>query len=98
MNIEPLLQIMIDQSGSDLFLSVGRAPSIKVNGEIFSVGKQDLTPALTKALALKTMEAWQRDQFLSEKELNYALISESISSQRLLPYGIRRYGRSPHSQ
>ena len=77
MNIEPLLQIMIDQSGSDLFLSVGRAPSIKVNGEIFSVGKQDLTPALTRALALKTMEAWQRDQFLSEKELNYALISES---------------------
>ena len=77
MNIEPLLQIMIDQNGSDLFLSVGRAPSIKVNGEIFSVGKQDLTPALTRALALKTMEAWQRDQFLSEKELNYALISES---------------------
>ena len=77
MNIEPLLQIMIDQNGSDLFLSVGRAPSIKVNGEIFSVGKQDLTPALTRALALKTMEEWQRDQFLSEKELNYALISES---------------------
>ena len=43
-------------------LFVGRrAPSIKVNGEIFSVGKRDLS--LTRALALKTMETGNEINF-----------------------------------
>lgn len=77
MSIEPLLQLMIDRDGSDLFISVGKEPSIKIHGEVHAVGSEILSASMSRELALGTMEDWQRTQFQSEKELNYALVLKS---------------------
>lgn len=77
MEIEPLLQLMIDKDGSDLFISEGRAPGLKAQGKIHNVGKTAMTSAQTRDMALGTMEDWQREEFLQEKELNYAIVSKS---------------------
>lgn len=77
MEIEPLLQLMLDKSGSDLFISEGRPPGIKVHGKIHNVGKSNLTAAQTRDMALATMEEWQKEEFLRVKELNYALTSKN---------------------
>ena len=38
MKIDGLLQLLIDQKGSDLFLSVGIEPCLKVNGKMTPLG------------------------------------------------------------
>jgi|SaaInlV_100m_DNA_5_1039725.scaffolds.fasta_scaffold08098_3 twitching motility protein PilU len=76
MDIEPLLQLMIEKDGSDLFISEGRAPGLKAQGKIHNVGKAALTKTQTRDMALATMEDWQKDEFLKEKELNYAIVSK----------------------
>ena len=77
MEIEPLLQLMLDKSGSDLFVSEGRPPGIKVSGKIHNVGKNNLTASQTREMALASMEEWQREEFLRVKELNYAITSKN---------------------
>ena len=77
MDIEPLLQLMLDKTASDLFISQGRPPGIKVEGKIHNVGKTSMTAAQTRDMALATMEDWQKDEFLHQKELNYAITSKN---------------------
>lgn len=77
MEIEPLLQLMLDKDGSDLFISEGRAPGLKAQGKIHDVGKTSMTQAQTRDMALATMEEWQKEEFLKEKELNYAIVSKN---------------------
>ena len=77
MEIEPLLQLMMDKDGSDLFISEGRPPGLKAQGKIHNVGKSPMTNAQTEAMALSTMADWQKEEFLREKELNYAIVSKN---------------------
>ena len=77
MEIEPLLQLMLDKDGSDLFISEGRAPGLKAEGKIHNVGKTSLTSNQTRDMALATMEEWQKEEFLRDKELNYAIVSKN---------------------
>lgn len=76
MDIEPLLQLMLDKKASDLFILEGRPPGIKISGKIHNVGKSPMTSAQTRDMALATMEEWQKEDFLKEKELNYAITSK----------------------
>ena len=76
MEVEPLLQLMIDKDGSDLFISEGRAPGLKAQGKIHNVGKSAMTSQQTRDMVLATMEDWQKEEFLQEKELNYAIVSK----------------------
>jgi Tfp pilus assembly protein, ATPase PilU len=39
MEIEVLLKLMVDKLASDLFVTVGVPPSIKVHGKVIPVGK-----------------------------------------------------------
>ena len=39
MKIDSLLRLLVDQKGSDLFLSVGIEPCLKVNGKLVARGE-----------------------------------------------------------
>ena len=86
MKIEPLLELMIEQDASDLFIAVGKEPSLKVHGQVHAVGKQRLTPEMTEKLALGSMDDWQERQFLADKELNYSLVSAAGERFRVNAY------------
>lgn len=73
MDVEPLLKLMLEKQGSDLFVTEGKPPCIKVNGLIKPVGKQELNHAQTRAMVLNTMDEAQQEEFLRVKELNYAI-------------------------
>ena len=77
MDIEPLLQLMLDKDGSDLVISEGRPPGLKAQGKIHNVGKSNMTSQQTRDMALGSMEDWQQEEFLQEKELNYAIVSKN---------------------
>lgn len=86
MELEPLLQLMLDKNGSDLFIAEGRPPGIKVNGKIHNVGKNNLTYLDTNDLAMSVMGDWQKEEFRKEKELNFAIVSKNGGRFRVNAY------------
>lgn len=68
-----LLKLMIEKEGSDLFITVGFPPAIKVHGKITPVSKTELTPENTKALAYAVMNDKQLKEFEATKECNFAV-------------------------
>lgn len=76
MNIEPYLDLMVEKNGSDLFIAVGKQPCMKLHGKVVSIGKTVMTQQSARDMALSTMEDWQKEEFLQEKDLNYAIVSK----------------------
>ncbi len=73
---EKLVSYMAKKKASDLFLTVGLPPCIKVNGAVVPISNDKLTQARCEALVLSTMSEEQQLEFKVNKELNYAVISE----------------------
>jgi len=73
---EKLVKTMAEQKASDLFLTVGLPPCIKLNGSVVPLSKQKLTQQQCEALVLSTMSEELRKEFHLNKELNFAVISE----------------------
>jgi len=68
-----LLKLMVEKEGSDLFITVGFPPAIKVHGKIMPVSKTELTPDNTKALAYAVMNDKQLKEYEATKECNFAV-------------------------
>ncbi len=81
MDFDKLLQLMVKQSGSDLFITAGVPPSIKVNGKIMPVGKKPLTSEQCMTLVTSIMDDKQRQEFTETNECQFA-ISDSFESAR----------------
>ena len=73
---EKLIKIMVEKKASDLFLTLGLPPCIKLNGAVVPISKQKLSQQSCEELVLSTMSEEQRAEFYRDKELNYAVISE----------------------
>ncbi|NIU48522.1 MAG: PilT/PilU family type 4a pilus ATPase, partial [Thermoplasmata archaeon] len=59
--------------GSDLYLSAGSPPSMKVDGKLARIGKNPVKPADTEALVDTILNPHQKEQFARDYELNLAL-------------------------
>ena len=55
-----LLRTMVQKDGSDLFITAGAVPSIKVDGEMKPLSNQSLTPQHTQILVSAIMNDKQR--------------------------------------
>lgn len=76
-DLAPLLTTMMDKDASDLFLTVGLEPSIKVKGELTAFDDAALTPEQTHCLAYGLMNSQQRKEFESQFECNFAISQET---------------------
>ena len=83
MNIEPYLDLMVAKNGSDLFIAVGKTPCMKLHGKVVGIGKTVMTQESARDMALATMEDCQQQEFLHEKELNYAIVSKKGARLRV---------------
>jgi twitching motility protein PilU len=52
MEFEDLLRLMVEKGGSDLFITAGVPPSIKVNGKMVPITKTPLTGSMARELVL----------------------------------------------
>lgn len=68
-----LLQIMLDKKASDMFITTGFPPAIKLNGSLEPLNNTLLTEKHTEALTLGIMNDYQRKEFLSKNECNFAI-------------------------
>jgi len=83
MNLEDILKIVVAKSASDLFITVGAAPSIKVNGEICPLDQEKLTPEASRDMVLGSMSDKQIAEFEQTHECNYALSQPGIGRFRV---------------
>jgi twitching motility protein PilU len=71
--IHDLLRLMLAKNASDLFITAGFPPAIKVDGKITPVSNQSLTPAHTSELARSIMNERQWKDFEASNESNFAI-------------------------
>ncbi|ARU55040.1 MAG: PilT/PilU family type 4a pilus ATPase [Pseudomonadales bacterium] len=83
MDFEKLLRLMVEKGGSDLFITAGVPPSIKINGKIVPVTKTSMTPEQTRETVLGTMSESQREEFQVKHECNFAISARGIGRFRV---------------
>lgn len=81
--MEKLLQVMVDKGASDLFISAGVPPSVKLNGQMVPLMKGSLSPEQARETVLGIMNDDQREEFLSQKECNFAINARGIGRFRV---------------
>ena len=67
-----LLKQTVELSGSDLHLSIGSPPQVRVHGELQRLEHPDLTPSDTKALSYAVLTDAQKKRFEETLELDFS--------------------------
>ena len=67
------LKLMAHQKASDLFITAGMPPSMKVHGKISPITQNPLTPQQSRDLVLNVMNPTQREEFEKTHEANFAI-------------------------
>ena len=83
MDFEGLLKLMVEKGASDLFITAGVAPSMKVHGRIVPVTKTSLSPEKTRETVLGVMNESQRKEFVETRECNFAISARGIGRFRV---------------
>ncbi len=81
--MQDLLGAMVAKKASDLFITAGFPPAIKVDGRISPVANQPLTPQHTSEIARAMMNGKQAAEFESAKEANFAVSPGGIGRFRV---------------
>ena len=83
MDLERLLQLMVERRASDLFVTAGVAPSVKVDGRMLALTREALLPEQARSMVLATMDATQRAEFEARRECNFAISASGIGRFRV---------------
>ncbi len=77
-----LLKQMLDQGASDLHISTGTPPRIRVNGSLKSIAGEPLQPAETKSLCYSILTDTQKHKFEEQNELDLSFGVKGLSRFR----------------
>ena len=83
MDFESLLKLMVHKGASDLFITAGVAPSLKVNGKLAPVTQGTLTPTQSREIVMSIMTPAQREEFERTNECNFAISASGIGRFRV---------------
>jgi twitching motility protein PilU len=83
MDFQALLALMVQKRASDLFITAGRAPTIKVDGALVEVSKTALTADQAHQIVLSMMTQRQKDEFENTKECQFALGFKGLGRFRI---------------
>ena len=83
MEFDSLLKLMVQKNASDLFITAGMAPSLKVNGKITPVTKNTLTPGQAMEVVEGIMSEDQKKEFQDTHECNFAISASGIGRFRV---------------
>jgi len=67
------LKLMVHKKASDLFITAGVAPSIKVHGRIVPITQSALSPQEARDMVLNVMTPSQREEFEKTHECQFAI-------------------------
>jgi len=78
-----LLRLMLSKKASDLFITAGYPPAMKIDGKMTPVTQRPLSSVHTAALARAIMNDKQAVEFEMSKECNFAIHPEGIGRFRV---------------
>ncbi|HEX4269088.1 MAG TPA: PilT/PilU family type 4a pilus ATPase [Steroidobacteraceae bacterium] len=91
LNTKPLFKLMVEKKASDLFFTCNAPIKIKIEGQIFPVNKQVLSPETVRQTALALMTAEQRERFAAEFEIDFAISEPGLGRFRVNVFQQRGY-------
>ena len=77
------LKLMVHKKGSDLFITAGLPPSMKVNGRIQPITQTALTAQQSRDMVLNVMTPSQREEFEKTHECNFAISMQGVGRFRV---------------
>lgn len=89
MDFTQLLKVMIDRGASDMFITAGARPAIKVDGTIKPLTRETLTPDQAKSLVYSTMNDKQLAEFEDTRECNFAIGAAELGRFRVSAFSQR---------
>jgi twitching motility protein PilU len=81
--LKALLKLVVDKDGSDLYLSAGVQPSMKVQGKLLKIGKVSLTGADIEKIGAQVMSVEQAKAFEIKPEMNLAIDEADVGRFRV---------------
>ena len=81
--LEDLLRIMTDSNATDLFVSRGAFPTLRINGEIHVIEDKKLDQQTLLNLRRSILTPWQQKQFESEHDLNFVYSMDGYGRFRI---------------
>jgi twitching motility protein PilU len=91
LNTKPLFRLMVEQRASDLFFTSYAPVKIKIEGQIYPVNKQVLTPDMVRDTAYGLMTQEQVKYFESELEIDFAISEPGLGRFRVAVFYQRGY-------
>ena len=81
--VNDLLKLMITRKASDLFITAGFPPAMKIDGKLTPVSTQTLSPQQTAEIAQAVMSSKQAQEFKETLECNFAISMSSVGRFRV---------------
>src|SRR5579859_6396209 len=91
LNTKPLFKLMVDKKASDLFFTSNAPVKIKIEGRIFPVNKQILSPETVRQAAYGLMTKEQIEHFNEELEIDFAISEIGLGRFRVNVFHQRGY-------
>lgn len=86
-----LLKVVVEKGASDLFITAGLPPSIKVSGRMIPMSKTALTPDQSREMVHATMSETQIQEYEAERECNFAIQSPVAGRFRISAFYQRNF-------
>jgi twitching motility protein PilU len=78
-----LLRMMVSNESSDLFITTGSPPAMKIDGKMKTVSKQSLSPNHTQMLTRSIMNDKQVSEFEENQECNFSIALTGVARFRV---------------
>ena len=91
MDMSALLKLMVNEKASDLFITAGVPPSLKIDGRVAPVSQENLTSSQARDLVYSVMSADQRDEFDHSHECNFAISEPGLGRFRVSAFYQRNH-------
>ncbi len=82
-SLQDLLSVMSEAEASDLYVSVGTYPMVKISGEVYPIEKEKLSVENLENLKNEMLNEDQLHEYLTQKELDYTLSLAGIGRFRV---------------
>jgi len=82
-DLDALLKLVSKKRASDLFITVGMPPCIKLNGRIMPVSEDRVGEQQAREMVIGVMSPAQQEEFAQTKECNFAISASGVGRFRV---------------
>ena len=81
--LDGLLSKMQEAGGSDLFITAGAPPSMRLHGKVTPMTDKKMSPEQAMALTASVMDEKEREEFRTTRECNFAISVPDVARFRV---------------